>query len=450
MPLNLMRTIFGGSDLKALRGGAVFSLAIKVLAMLLSFFVIVLMNRLTSVTEFGAYMYALSLISLLRIVTVFGGERWLVREVAASRSDGGQGDTKHLLKGVLVVAMVLSLIIAFALYAVTEIAPWLLNGDALDVVKLSLLLLPLVTLVTIYQAYIRGLSRAVVAQIPEAIIRPTLVIAGLSIVGFFTVISISAVEIMSLQIIASLFALVILVLLAYSHSKPLTPTFPTTEKFSYRDFLRAGLALVMIAVVIRGSSFVVSILLGNMASVTDVAMFTVSKRLSDLVTFMQAAIVMPLAPMIAQKFKQGKKQELKRLAVVASWGSFLFALPISAILLFFPEWILSVFGSQYKDAEHVLHIMVITQLITVSLGPVTIWLTMTNNEVAAIKAAVVGFIFLVALSVVLIPGSGATGGALSFSTGLIVTQLLMLWFVMKKVQVDSSILGLRYLVISSK
>lgn len=89
--------------------------------------------------------------------------------------------------------------------------------------------------------------------------------------------------------------------------------------------------------------------------------------------------------------------------------------------------------------------MVITQLITVSLGPVTVWLTMTKNEGAAIKAAVLGFVTLITVAYISIPEYGAVGGALSFSSGLLVTQLVMLAYVATRVKVDSSIFGLRYL-----
>ncbi len=443
--MKLLRMIFGGSELKGLTGDAIFSLLIKVLAMLLSFSVIVLINRVASVAEFGAYMYALSIISLLRIVSVFGGERWLVREVATSVDEPNSSNGYHLKNGVLVVSMSASIIIAVGLYVAIEFAPWLFNDDALKVVKLSLLLLPLVTLVTVYQAYIRGLHRAVVAQIPDAIIRPILMVSGLLMLGFLTTITLSATELMSLQITSTLLVFVILTWVSLSIAKKFSHSNVSTEKFAYSEFLRAGVTLVFIAVVIRGSSFVINIMLGNLGTVTDVALFSVSKRVSDLVTFMQAAIVMPLAPMIAKKFKQSKQQELMKLAVAASWGGLIFALPVSVVLIVFPELILSVFGNDYSAAVNVLQIMVITQLITVSLGPVTVWLTMTKNEGAAIKAAVLGFVTLITVAYISIPEYGAVGGALSFSSGLLVTQLVMLAYVATRVKVDSSIFGLRYL-----
>lgn len=450
MRLEQIRKVFGAGVLEKLTTDSIFSLMIKVVAMLLSFATIVLINKIVEPSEYGTYVYALSLVSLLKILSVFGGDLWLIREVASRTIDKFNREVDRLRDTTMLLTVTVSILFSILLYMATHFTPSLFNNTAIDAIKLACLLIPFLTAIAIFQAYFRGLHKAVFAQVPDAIVRPVLVIMFLPILAYVIKSEISGTDVMGLHLLATLLVIVVFIVKSPVRTPHSDLRSGIGKVFSYQEFFLAGISLVFIAFVNQGNMFIVNILLGNLATIDDVALFSVSNRISDFVTFMQTAIVMPLAPAIARALKNDNQTEMLRLAVAASWGGFLFALPVSVCLISFPEVILGIFGEHYSSSPAALRLMVAVQLLTVALGPVNAWLVMTKNEKSAIKSSTLGLLVLILVALITIPRYGAFGGAISFSSGLLVTQLLMLGFVVSKVGINPSIGGLRLLISHDK
>jgi O-antigen/teichoic acid export membrane protein len=307
-------------------------------------------------------------------------------------------------------------------------------------VWMALLLLPLVTLLTVYQSYLRGLRRAIMSQIPVEIVRPILLLVGVFLANLFAPNLLDGAGLVLIQIVTAVITLLLLWTLANKHT-PLRSA-GSELGMQWGPWLRAGIPLVGIALVNKGNAQIVSLILGSMSDTSAVAYFNIAKRLSDLTTFMQVAIVLPLAPAIAKAFESGKTKELHKLAVAAAWGGALFAVPVLLVLLTFAGPLLSLFGAAYMQATTELRILALAQAATVLLGPVAVWLTMSKREGIALFTASAGLGVLIILAFWLIPAYGSVGAALAYAGGLLTTQLLMLSQIWRLHRIDPTIFGL--------
>ena len=153
-------------------------LALRGLATVLTFGVTFVLARFLRAEDFGAYAWALSWMTrILRLVVTLGYDLLLVREVAVLAPNGNwaqlQGLVRRCNQTVIGVSLV-ALPLAARLGGAFRAGPGSSQFAALAV---GLLSLPLVSLMTMRQAVVQGLSRIITSRLPEDLVYPVIFLA---------------------------------------------------------------------------------------------------------------------------------------------------------------------------------------------------------------------------------------------------------------------------------
>lgn len=164
----------------------------------------------------------------------------------------------------------------------------------------------------------------------------------------------------------------------------------------------------------------------------DLATLAVAQRLALLTSFILMAVNLVVAPKFAALYAQGKREDLESIALKATKLMVLFALPITSFIMLFPEWLMWLFGEQYKNGSNLLRILAAGQFICVMSGSVNYLLSMSGHERDLRNVVFFSGPLAIILSLVLVPSYGVTGAAFSTSIALASQNLLAVGMVKRR------------------
>ncbi len=168
---------------------------------------------------------------------------------------------------------------------------------------------------------------------------------------------------------------------------------------------------------------------GGMLPIQDVALLSVSQRISALVSFVLIAVNMVAAPKFAAIAKKGNLDELRRVSKFCSRLMLVVSVPILLIMILFSDFILSIFGEQYLAAGSILIVLLLGQFINVWSGSVAYLLNMAGYENDMRNIVLVTGIITLLLMFLLTSHYGVLGTALATAIGLCIQNLLAVIFV---------------------
>jgi O-antigen/teichoic acid export membrane protein len=139
-------------------------------------------------------------------------------------------------------------------------------------------------------------------------------------------------------------------------------------------------------------------------------------------------------------FKEGDYEQIAKLAQSTSIILlFIVSIP-SVILLLFPSWVLSWFGSDYTVGATALMILVVGQFINVACGSVGYLLTMTGKEKVMRNIMLVTALVNVGLSIYLVQDFGMKGVAFATAFSIVLWNI---WAMILSVETIHAIMPTR-------
>lgn len=411
-----------------------------------------ILARLLGRDQFGVYNFALAWLLLLITPTLFGMDRLLVRNVAAYRKDQDWASLRGLLRfaprltGVLsVIVMVIALAAAWLTYDLTG-RPALLKADhaelaepALYTLLITMLLLPIWTLLLQQQSAMQGLQHIIVSQFPEQVLYPILFLVAIGgvylIAGKFE----SAQWAMLLRAITAVVALAAsFFLLHRAIPKMIHQIEPAMNA---RLWLASALPFAINRGLFNLDHEIDVLMLGALDSAEAVALYTVSMRGVQFIGLVLLSINVALAPQIVNLYAEGNREQLQRLLTQSARLVLVGSLPIALVLMIGGRWFLSIFGQEYSAAHTALILLSIGQVINVSTGSVALVLMMTQYERKATWVLAFSVSLHIALNVILIPLWSVEGAAVARMISVVIGNFVMLWFVWSRLQLDPTALG---------
>jgi len=146
----------------ALARGAIGAFIIKLVGAGLLFGLHVLLARLIGVRQYGIYVYVLTWINILAVVSQLGLNTSLVRFIAAYRAQGKWG----LLRGFLRLSTQWVVVFGLLSSAIGGVVVWVLCGrigwDEAVTFCVAFILLPILVLVRLREASLRALSLGII------------------------------------------------------------------------------------------------------------------------------------------------------------------------------------------------------------------------------------------------------------------------------------------------
>lgn len=382
----------------------------------------ILLARVLGAQGYGYYAFALGAVGVLAVPAQLGLPQLITREFAASHALEQWSVMLGLRRRSIQLAAagaLVATVFGCLLLIYSEHIP------AIDPVTfgLALLLLPLMISMEVMSGMLRGLRNVIHAMWPVAALKPVaifcILIAVLLSGGSF-----DAPHAMFVNLMATVAAVVSLTLLLL-HRWPLQ-TQDVVAEYRTWTWLRSLLPFTVLgaANVITQKTDIV--MLGLLASPSDVGVYHVAVQGAMLVSFGFTAVNAVLGPNIARLFARGETERLQRLLATTSMLTLGIALVVMTVLFLFGEALLQfVFGGEFRRGYVALLILGVGQLVNASVGSVGTFLSMTGYEGDTLRAISTAAIVNVVLNAVLIPIYGLLGAAFATMIATIIWNVLM-------------------------
>lgn len=420
MPSFNLRRVFQSADQYAaglLRGAGV-SFLLRVAGAGAAFLFNIILARALGADAVGLYFLALTQITFVAVVARLGLDTSLIRETAvhASRGDWGAvlGGARTGVRLVLLASIALSLGLAL-------LAPWLAEqvfakpGLTMPLRWLAMAIPPL-AVAFVYAELLKAMEQIARSQLVQVVLLPVLAILvflGLG-PGWGPVAASWA---------YGLAALLAAIVGALFWRRAVAGRGRAVD-VPARIMLDASLPLMWVQLLTQAISWADILILGMFRPAAEVGMYAVAARTAMLTSFIILAVNNVIGPRFATLYHRGDLAGLAQLAVRSTRLTLLIAMPMLALFVLAPQWVLALFGRDFAAAGAVLAILAAGQFINVATGSVGQVLIMTGHGRTLRNLSAVNAVLCIALNLVLVPAYGAIGAAVATASSVIVLNIL--------------------------
>lgn len=395
-----------------------------------------LLIRNTGLNNYGVYIYALNLVSMIAGFSIIGTDNLLIKNLPVYKEQQDKSYFKGLQKFSLLTAIVFSLIAGLVSVLALHSLPAFISLNRQDLYLLFLAILPLIAVLTVYQASFQALGKPVLSLFADKILRPGLflmVIAGLFLAGLNFNISGLIMTATGVLVVAILVVMII-------HYKTISVKISSVSSaFQTGLWLRVAFSFFVLDLLYnirtRADIFLLGILRTDTA---ELAACNIILKLSELVSFGLFLVNMLLAPLVSNYLAGNEKEKLQNAVTYSARLALLFSLPVFIFILVAGNYILRWFEVATHASYISLMILCFAQLVNVLFGSTGILLSMSGNQKASIVSLSVSLLLNILLDILLIPGQGIIGVAIASGTGILIWNLFMYFYVRKKVNLRTT------------
>jgi O-antigen/teichoic acid export membrane protein len=406
----------GGLAARLARGSAA-ALVVHVAGASLTYCAQLAVARTIGADGYGVYAYVFAWMTVLAYVSALGFDVSLLRFVPAYLAPRAFA----LLRGVIRYAARRAAAVGcgIAFIGVASILTWSgeLPPDLANTFLVGFPLVPILALLWICAAVVRGFDGVVSALAPDRMMRDGLLLGLVLLATAGAGWRINAPWAMMATLFGSAAGLG-LVSLAMRRLRPgaVDGVVPAYDAPTWR---RTALPLVVIGVAEALMNRTGVMLLGWMVDTRDAGIYALAFNIAFAVVLPRTAVNALLAPAISDLFVRNNQAALRAIVAKAASWSLLGAACIALPLLVLAEPLLALFGRDFVAGAPALRILLIGQLIAAAAGSQLHLMMMTGHERSAAVLLVSSVAANAAVGAALVSLLGATGAALAATTALI-------------------------------
>jgi O-antigen/teichoic acid export membrane protein len=135
------------------------------------------------------------------------------------------------------------------------------------------------------------------------------------------------------------------------------------------------------------------------------------------------------APKFSEIYSSGDLDALKKIVQQSTKTIFWISLPVLTLLILFPEFILSMFGEEFKIASFTLIILSVGKMVSAISGSVGTFLQMVGKQKVFQNILIFAAVVNIVLNYFLIPSHGIGGAAIASATSGILWNVLMIIYI---------------------
>lgn len=428
-----------GKNSTPLKRGAVFSIFIKIGSALFAFVNSLILARILTLEEYGYYALAYSVALVLAIPSNLGLPSLITRYSSKYLVSGNDNSLKGLLIRSNQFVLLSSLTILLVAYATHQ---WWWNPIEVEArwsILLSLFLFPILGFGGVRSAFLRGHKLVVMAELPETLLRNASVFFVI-VIAYFTLDKITSWHAVLFQIIGAAIAF------SYGHMvlwiRVVRPLLTVKPVFHTRAWFKQAIPFMISSGTqvfkVRFLSFVIA----GFGTVQMVALFEIALRVANLVAFTLDGINRVISPYISTAYEKMDKLGMQRMLRKSSLLVCATSLPIALVFIAGgPSLLELMFGEAYRDAYWAVVFIIIGQLVSVLTGSVGVALIMTDNQKVVSATMVVVTLINLVISIPLVLYFGINGVAFGYGTLLVLQNLILLFHVRKRLEINPTIFG---------
>lgn len=391
-----------------LKGGSI-AMVYRMLNMVLSYLLLLVISRSLGKDGVGVYNLVLAWGAILTLFGGLGLNTSVVRFVSEYNATGKTHLTRQLYFGVLRLTLPCSIAVGFILYLT---APFIVGQFYED----SALLLP-------FQWMAAGLPFLVLTIVNVEFLRGWKVISISELFRnlSFTVIVLLGCLLLLQQLPSSTLPIVLYCLAGFAGAIITTLVIlrklparqaETNAEFSILKHLRIAIPMIFTTFVQLINGRIDIIMLGLFHPTALVGVYGVAFKLSMISEFMISALKTIAMPKISEMYWAKDLQSLQHLLKVSTRIIFFSGIPITLVLLIWPEAILNWIGEGFEEGATALRILATAQFIGAASGLVGAFMNMTGNQKIFLGIVSTAAITNIVLNALLIPAYGMEGAAI--------------------------------------
>lgn len=393
--------------------------------------------RILGASDFGSYSLIIAAVNLLATLAAFGFPQLMARDIAAYRAHESWG----LAKGLILVSHVwvllasaIFMLTAYFLSSSIDYTAAISTNEKL----IALLFIPCLSLSQLRAAAIRGMNNVLIADIPDLILRPAVIL--LSLLSWrYAGVDVDATYAVLLHLGAAILAALLgLKWLLTSLPDRLWQTPVQTDFPHWRRNAPTFLAIGLIGMLEAQAPIY---LLGYLSTSENVGLYQAANQLVNAISMGLMAANLPLQPKLAAAWAKNDLPEFQRLtsegARISAWGAIL----ASAILVPFSGEALSLSGNHYEMAGFALRLLIAGQFFNAIMGPCGLVLSATRYQGVILSVRVLSLTVTCLMCYVLIPELPLEGAAIAVTCGLLSWNIALAWIAASKLDVFTPALG---------
>lgn len=379
-----------------------------------------LIAQLGGAPTVGAYQMGLTTASTIALLAVAGQDVLIIREAPQIARGGSLADLRThyvagrrfaMLSGAAGAALML-LGVWVASLLITDLEPW---------VALLLAFAPVVPMMAVLRhstALLRCQGNVLLSQSLEGLVYTSL--AAVMIASLW--LSDQTVTPVFLPL-AYLAGLVLATGVALFAANRMSTSWKESGEGRASLDIPAGLRITGAPFLTQAGEWLTLIALGALAGLSDAGIYRTAFTICLLFQLVSTSFATMAGPHMARASAESDRAGLFSITTkVGLIGSALVA-PLAALCVIVPEWLLGLFGDEFKAGALTLQIVAVTQLFNVAVRPVIPALVMVGREKLVLGIEVVATSFGVLLAVVLIPSMGMLGAAIGFACATVLRNL---------------------------
>ncbi|WP_460220436.1 flippase [Psychroserpens sp. MEBiC05023] len=205
-----------------------------------------------------------------------------------------------------------------------------------------------------------------------------------------------------------------------------------TSKLIVKSMLKTALPLLFVTATSTLAASADVLMLGWLSNSSEVGLYTVASRLSLFIIFFLQVSNSAISPKLAALYADGRINEMNIMVKRVTLGLICIGFLFLALLIFGGDYILSIWGDNFKQAYLILVILGVGQLINISTGCSGLLLIMCGFEKT--HSYISGFFVILnlILNYFLITNYGAIGAAIATSMTIIAENIFKVFFAKQK------------------
>lgn len=385
----------------------------SIIVMLLGFISVILVIRFTTQSEYGTYSLAITIISIIILVSSLGLGEGVTRYIAYFRGT----EEINKIKDTITSSVQIALISGFAFLGLSFlIAPIISesifkNPELLTPLRLLAISIPFSVLINIYVAIFRGFNKiepsayfSVLKSLGLLILLMAYFFSGPSING--------AIQANILSVLGTGIAFSIY------FGRKLPITIAKRELINIRpicfDLLSFSIPLLAVNMLMSILTWTDTLMIGYFKTPELVGLYNVAPPLAYLNMLFLTSLGTLYVPIASKLYSQNKLNDLRKIYVTSTKWCFIGTLPLACIFVLLPEVVLNLlYGPRYIGASPVLQIMTLGVILSSINGPSFYALIAIGKTGTITRAYLLSCITNIALNVILILQLGITGAAIA-------------------------------------
>lgn len=392
-----------------------------------------LLARLLGPSGVGIYYLAFTTITIAAVLSRLGLNETCVRYASPAFAAGDWATVAGVRRTASVLVLAASAVLTIILLsAAPTISLYVFHQPELtNTLRIIALALVPFALLNINAAMLQSAKHVPASTVVQAAAIPGTFLVLLALTGIFSVTPVIA---------AGCYTLATILVFAGSHAfwkrSVLFPTL-TVKQFDSRKLLRTGLRIMGVNSISLIMAWTDTVCLGIWRPSAEVGLYGIAIRIALLTSLVVSAANSAIGPKFAELSAQENTPGLRMLMQRTSLGMAFIAIPVSAVLLLFPKFILGLFGHDFSAAYVVLMILAVGQFVSVVTGTLGHLMMMSGHERSLRNIIAVSAVLNVILNVILVPSFGMVGAAIATTISLISMSLMCVGSVRKRMGIWS-------------